>query len=201
MRTIGLVDYGIGNHASVGQCLRKLGYRVRLSAQPALLDEADVLVLPGVGAFKPAMQALHERGLVSYLRAQARAHRPIIGICLGMQLLATSSEERGHTPGLDLIPGQIHQMPDERWHIGWNAVECVGGDPLLLPSHNRYFYFNHSYVYHGPASSTVAVSRLSTPLASVIRQGNVVGLQFHPEKSQAAGQALLTNVIEGLAHA
>jgi imidazole glycerol phosphate synthase glutamine amidotransferase subunit len=201
VKTIGVVDYGVGNHASVGQALRGLGYRVRLTAEAAQLDATDLLVLPGVGAFPPAMHALHQRGLVVYLRTQAEAGRPLLGICLGMQLLATGSHEHGYTPGLDLIPGEVHQMEGARWHIGWNEVECVGDDPLLRTSHRRHFYFNHSCVYNGPPQYRIGVARHPAPIAAAIRRANIVGVQFHPEKSQEAGQALLRNVIEGLAHA
>ena len=196
-----MVDYGVGNHASVAHALRRLGYRVKLSTEPTVLDTTDVLVLPGVGAFPPAMQALHHHGLVAYLREQVRAGRPLLGICLGMQLLTTGSHEHGYTAGLDFIPGEVHQMADARWHIGWNVLECVDQDPLLRTSHGKHFYFNHSYVYHGPAQYRVAVARNPAPLAAVIRRDNVVGVQFHPEKSQAAGQAMLRSLIEGLAHA
>lgn len=196
-----MVDYGVGNHASVANSLRKLGYRVKVGTAPALLDTTDLLVLPGVGAFPVAMQALHRCELVHYLREQARAGRPLLGICLGMQLLATGSHEHGYTTGLDLIPGEIHQMADARWHIGWNVLECVDHDALLRASHGRHFYFNHSYVYHGPAGYRIGVARNPAPMAAVIRRDNVVGVQFHPEKSQAAGQALLRDVIEGLVHA
>lgn len=201
MKAIGVVDYGIGNHASVANSLRKLGYRVKVSCDPAVLDGADVLVLPGVGAFPPAMEALHRHDLVHYLRVQAQAYRPILGICLGMQLLATASHEHHYTTGLDLIPGEIHPMEQSRWHIGWNTIECVRPDPLLGPSDGQAFYFNHSFIYHGSPQYRLCVSRHPAPMASVIRSGNVVGVQFHPEKSQAAGKALLRNLIEGLSHA
>jgi glutamine amidotransferase len=201
MKTIGMVDYGVGNHASVAHALRRLGYRVKLSTDPAVLNATDVLVLPGVGAFPPAMQALHRCGLATYLREQVGVGRPLLGICLGMQLLTTASHEHGYTPGLDFIPGEVHQMADTRWHIGWNVLECVNSDSLLRPSHGRHFYFNHSYVYQGPTEHRLAVARNPTPLAAVIRRNNVVGVQFHPEKSQGAGQAMLRNLIEGLAHA
>lgn len=201
MKTIGIVDYGIGNHASVATSLRKLGYRVKVTAEPGVLDVADVLVLPGVGAFPPAMEALHRHDLVNYLRAQAKAHRPIIGVCLGMQLLATASYEHHYTSGLDLIPGEIHPMDESRWHIGWNTIECVKDDTLLGPSNGQAFYFNHSFVYQGPAQYRLCVSRHPAPMASVIRSGNIIGVQFHPEKSQAAGKELLCNLIEGLADA
>lgn len=196
--TVGIVDYGMGNHASVTHSLRDIGFRVRVSREIQVLNEVDVLLLPGVGAFSSAMQALHERGLVSYLQDQAREHRPIVGICLGMQLLASASQEYHYTVGLDIIPGEVVPLTELKWHIGWNTVECVQPDFLLEPSDGQAFYFNHSFSYRGPAEYQIGISRHPTPMTSVIRRGKVVGLQFHPEKSQAAGKVLLKNIITGL---
>jgi glutamine amidotransferase len=191
----------MGNHASVIHSLRDLGFRVRVSADTMVLGSTDVLVLPGVGAFPSAMQALHQRGLVSYLQQQAREQRPIIGICLGMQLLASASHEFQYTAGLDLIPGEVVAFTGAKWHIGWNTLECAGSDSLLQASDGQAFYFNHSFCYQGPSDYQVGLSRHPESFASVIRRGKVVGFQFHPEKSQAAGRVLLKNVILGLTHA
>lgn len=199
--TVGIVDYGIGNHASVIHCLRGLGFRVRVSADTAVLDATDVLVLPGVGAFPPAMQALHDRALVGYLRQQARGQRPIVGICLGMQMLTTASYELQYTAGLDIIPGEVVAMLGAKWHIGWNTLECINADPLLQASDGQAFYFNHSFCYRGSAEFQAGLSRHPEPFASVIRRGSAIGVQFHPEKSQQAGRELLRNIILGLAHA
>jgi len=199
--TVGIVDYGMGNHASIIHSLRGLGFRVRVSAAPEVLNGTDVLVLPGVGAFPAAMQALHQRGLVSYLQQRAREQHPIIGICLGMQLLASASHEFEFTAGLDLIPGEIVPLIEPKWHIGWNTLECVGSDLLLYASDGKAFYFNHSFCYQGPPEYQVGLTRHPAPFCSVIRRGNVIGIQFHPEKSQEAGKSLLKNVITGLSHA
>ena len=199
--TVGVVDYGMGNHASVIHCLRDLGFRVRVSAETEVLDGTDVLVLPGVGAFPSAMQALHQRGLVGYLQQQAREQRPIIGICLGMQLLTTASYELQFTAGLDIIPGEVVALSGPKWHIGWNTLECIEADSLLQASDGQAFYFNHSFCYQGPTEYQVGLSRHPAPFASVIRRGNAIGVQFHPEKSQEAGRLLLANIISSLAHA
>lgn len=200
--TTALVDYGAGNLASVSQTLGHLGYRCRTSRDPAVLAAADLLVLPGVGAFPPAMAALQASGLADFLRQRAAAGQPIVGICLGMQLLADSSTEHGLTAGLGLVPGQVRPLPQARWYIGWNSVEVVGDDPLLAPSDGESLYFNHAYAYSDPGPDTVAVARLDdgaeAAIPAAVHRGNVVGLQFHPEKSQAAGRTLLRNVIEGL---
>lgn len=199
--TVGIIDYGMGNHASVAHSLRDLGYRVRVSAGIESLNGADILLLPGVGAFPAAMKALHERNLVSYLQEQAELQRPILGICLGMQLLTSASYEHEFTAGLNLIPGEVVAFADHGWHIGWNTLECTQHDPLLQPSNGQTFYFNHSYHYQGPAEYQVATARHPSAFAAVIRRDNIVGIQFHPEKSQATGKVLLKNLIAGLVHA
>jgi len=200
--TAGLVDYGAGNLASVARALTGLGYRARISRDIETLGSTDVLVLPGVGAFPAAMAALHQHRLVDFIQGQARRGQPIIGICLGMQLLAHSSAEQGFTTGLGLIPGQVLPLQTARWHIGWNSMEVTTDDPLLRPSDGLSMYFNHSFVFHAPAEYTAAVSRVDDApdraFAVAVRRNNIVGLQFHPEKSQLAGRALLKNVIEGL---
>lgn len=199
--TIGIVDYGVGNHASVWRTLHTLGYRCRISDEPAVLDAANLLLLPGVGAFPPAMAALNARGLSAYLQEQARHKRPILGICLGMQLLAEASHENDFTAGLGLIPGEVVPLIEPRWHIGWNTIEQVRPDTLLETSIGQTFYFNHSYTYSGPEEFQVCRSRQGKYFPVVIRRGNVIGLQFHPEKSQSAGRQLLRQVIEGLCNA
>jgi glutamine amidotransferase len=199
--TVGVLDYGMGNHASIKHSLSDIGFKVRISAEMGVLNATDVLLLPGVGAYPSAMKALHERGLVRYLKKKAREQRPIIGICLGMQLLATASHEHNYTAGLDLVPGEVMPLEESKWHIGWNTIECVQHDALLAASDGQDFYFNHSFSYRGPSEYQVALSRHAAPLTSVIRRGSVVGLQFHPEKSQAAGRAILKNLITGLCHA
>ncbi len=197
-RTIGIVDYGVGNHASVAASLRRLGYRCKVSHEPEVLSAADLLVLPGVGAFPAAMAALHQYGLVDWLREHARAGRPLIGLCLGMQLFADHSTENGETVGLGLIPGHVEASPTMGWHIGWNSLDVAGGDPLLAPSDGELVYFNHSYYFRAPAEYSVALARHGEPFVAAVRRGRVLGFQFHPEKSQSAGHELLRNAVEGL---
>ena len=201
-RTIGIVDYGVGNHASVMRAFQLLNYRCRVSHDQNLLAECDVLVLPGVGAYPAAMSALYTRGLVDFLREQARSGKPFIGLCLGMQLLADESLEHGSTTGLGLIPGTVRPLLGMDWHIGWNSLETVQHDPLMAPSDGESFYFNHSLVFDVPTAYQAAICRARESSFTVaVRRGNVVGLQFHPEKSQAAGKQLLSRLVEGLGHA
>lgn len=197
-RTIGIVDYGVGNHTSVWRALHALGYRCRVSADPAVLDATDLLVLPGVGAFGAAMEALHRHGLVEYLKTQSGQGKPFVGLCLGMQLMADASYEHGLTAGLGLIAGQVTPLRDARWHIGWNSIEVTRDDPIFRGSDGDSVYFNHSYVFDAAPEYQVGVARLTGAFPVVVRRGNLVGIQFHPEKSQDAGRRLLRNVVEGL---
>ena len=145
------------------------------------------------------MEHLHATGLVGYLQNSAQIGRPIIGICLGMQLLAETSTELSLTQGLGLIPGAIEAIGTPRWHIGWNSLEVVDPQPLLKVSDGDVMYFNHSYTYRGPEAFITAYSRLSEcshPLVAAIHHGSVWGLQFHPEKSQSPGFELLKRLIQ-----
>lgn len=199
LRTIGLVDYGAGNLTSVYRSLHRLGFRCRVSNTPVVFEQTDLLLMPGVGAFPSAMEALQRLELVQYLGDWVSKGKPLVGICLGMQLLADSSTEYGHTAGLGLIPGYVNAIEQSDWHIGWNALEVVNNDPIFKASGGQSFYFNHSYVFNSAPEHRVAVARLgSHPLTVAVRRENCVGMQFHPEKSQTAGTALLRNVIEGL---
>lgn len=201
-KTVGIVDYGVGNHTSVLRTFQALGHRCRVTSDREILAAADVLVLPGVGAFPAAMSALNRDGLASYLCELARQGKPFVGLCLGMQLLADASLEHGTTTGLGLIPGTVRPLPGLDWHIGWNSLETVQHDPLMSPSDGESFYFNHSLVFDVPAAYQVAICRARESSFTVaVRRGNVVGLQFHPEKSQAAGKQLLSQLVEGLGHA
>ena len=174
---------------------------VLVSADPAVLDRCNLLLLPGVGAFRPAIAAVRQYGLDRYLLAQAELGRPLLGICLGMQLLAQASHEDGFTPGLGLIPGEIVALPPPRWHIGWNIIKQIQVDHLFKPSDGVAFYFNHSYAYQGPIEFQICQSTAGLDFAAVVRRKNIVGVQFHPEKSQEAGRLLLRRLVEGLCNA
>ncbi len=198
-KTVGIVDFGLGNQTSVLRAFQALGHHCRVTNAREILASADVLVLPGVGAFPAAMSTLHQDGLASYLCKLARQGKPLIGLCLGMQLLAEESLEHGNTAGLGLIPGKVRPLLGIGWHIGWNSLEAVKSDPLTTPSDGESFYFNHSYVFEVAEAYQTAVSRVqNTSFTVAVRRGNVVGLQFHPEKSQAAGMRLLSRLVDGL---
>lgn len=200
--SIGIVDYGVGNHNSVRHTLNYLGLRCRVSDDHTLLKACDLLLLPGVGAFRPAMQALERKGLDRFLIDQVAHQKPILGICLGMQLLGKSSSENGRTAGLGLIPGDVVPLGIGCWHIGWNTATLQKPDPLFEVAHNQDFYFNHSHAYQALDEFAVCIASFGdTRFASVVRAGKVAGIQFHPEKSQRAGHSLLRSVIEGLCDA
>lgn len=200
MIVVGIVDYGIGNQASVRHALTDIGFRVHVSADPEVLAKSDVFVLPGVGAFPAAMQALEHRGLAGFVRQRAAEGAPLLGICLGMQLLATRSFEYQLTPGLGLIDGEVVPLAGAKWHIGWNSLRCWD-DPLIAPSNGATFYFNHSFMFRCSPKHQVATASHFGDVPAVVRRGKIVGLQFHPEKSQQAGRVLLRNIITGLHYA
>ena len=198
---IGIIDCGVGNHTSILRCIRLLKFRAFISCKENDLNNADVLLLPGVGAFPTAMENLHQNNLTEYLQTETRKGRPLIGICLGMQLLAESSTELGFTTGLGLIPGAIEAIGEPKWHIGWNGLEATTEQELLHKHDGEVMYFNHSYVYKGPNEFIAARFRFqqgSKPFVAAIKRDNVIGLQFHPEKSQQRGLQLLEGVIRRL---
>ena len=198
---IGIVDYGVGNYTSIQQAFQSLGYRCHPSNNPELLCDSDIIVLPGVGAYSAAVTSLHNSDLFEFLRERAAKGHPILGLCLGMQLLGNESREHGNTEGLGLIPGQVVPLDSAQWHIGWNTLEVMNGDNLLLPSNGESVYFNHSFILNTPSEYRICVARMEQSFTVGVRKDNVVGLQFHPEKSQTAGRNLLKNLVEGLTSA
>lgn len=194
--TIGLVDYGLGNLGSVENMLRRVGAQTRRVSTADALDECDKVLLPGVGSFDTGMAKLAERGLDGAIVTFARSGRPLLGICLGMQLLLDASDE-GSAAGLGLIPGRSVRFPTAPGlrvpHMGWNRVFPSRPDPLTdsIPTDNR-FYFVHSYhVVPNDPNHVLATARYGTPFAAMVKDGNVAGAQFHPEKSHSFGKALL----------
>lgn len=199
---IDIVDYGMGNLQSVRNALERLGCEVRVSDQAADLQQADALILPGVGAFGEAMTNLRRLGLVEVLRRAALDERkPLLGICLGMQLLADASEERGQYEGLSLIPGQVKAIPvraDLRLpHMGWNGIAIRQSAPLFagIPEGGA-FYFVHSYHFECDAAHVAAVTDYGTDITAAVQRDHIFGVQFHPERSQRKGQRLLKNFVE-----
>jgi len=199
---INIIDYGMGNIKSVRNALELLGCEVQVSADPAALSSADALILPGVGAFGEAMINLQQRNLVEPLRyAVVSEGKPLLGICLGMQLLAESSLEMGNYPGLCLIPGQVRKIPFSLGftlpHIGWNDVSMRTNDPLFRDISDRSaFYFVHSYRFECDSAYISAITDHGTDITAAVRNEHIFGVQFHPERSQRNGLRLLHNFVE-----
>ena len=203
---IAIVDYGVGNLFSLASSVRSLGAEVRVTRSAEDLRAADHILLPGVGAFADAMDKLRATGLVPVLREQA-AVTPLLGICLGMQLLFDCSSEYGDHAGLGLIPGRVCPLADDLAdpalkvpHIGWNALHITPGradDPLFrYVKDGEYVYYVHSYYAKHCAESTLATSDYSIPVTGAVRRGLVYGTQFHPEKSGDTGLRLLKAFVE-----
>jgi glutamine amidotransferase len=194
-RSVAVLDYGIGNQASVRRLIIDLGHRCIVTRTHEDLRSADVVVLPGVGAFPGAMESLCRAGLTDVLRERARGGGPLFGICLGMQLLAESSDEILPTAGLGLIPGQIRSIGHSNWHIGWNSIEVVAPDRVFQAVDGDTFYFNHSFEFDAPKEYVTAVARAGGIVTAAVRKGCVAGVQFHPEKSQQAGRRLMARLL------
>lgn len=197
MTPVTVLSYGAGNVASVQFALERLGATVRLTADPAEVAEAERLILPGVGAAGYAMARLSELGLVEPIRAFPR---PLLGVCLGQQLLFEASDEGGGVPLLGLIPGRVRGMtpaPDRPVpHMGWSRLAIVRPDPLLEGlDADAWAYFVHSYVCPD-GEATLARADYGDPVPAVVRNGDRWGCQFHPERSAAAGARILRNFLD-----
>lgn len=193
---IGIIDYGMGNRRSVEKAFDHVGARVALTSDPDVLRRAEGLVLPGVGAFPKGMASLRRLGLDRLIAERVAAGTPLLGICLGMQLLFERSEEMEAAAGLSLIPGHVSALraPGRRIpHIGWNEVEFSRRSPLNAGLPGRVaFYHVHSYAARPErAEDVVGTCEYGESFASVVAHGNVFGVQFHPEKSSRDGLALL----------
>jgi glutamine amidotransferase len=192
-----VLAYGAGNTASVLFALERLGATVRLTADPAEVADARRLILPGVGAAAYAMARLRELGLVEPIRA---FQRPLLGVCLGQQLLFEASDEGGGTAMLGLIPGRVTALAPGPGlpvpHMGWSRLSQIKDDPLLERlEEGAYAYFVHGFVCpDGPA--TLACADYGGPVPAIVRAGNRWGCQFHPERSAAAGACILKNFLE-----
>lgn len=196
--SVGIVDSGIGNVSSLYSALTIIGYKVKVTDNPIILDKADVLLLPGVGAFAAVMDIYNVKGISNYMRTAALKNRSIIGICLGMQLLTDSSEESIQCKGLGLIPGKAIRIEDSRWHIGWNTLKASGSSGFLSHHMGSAVYFNHGFQYKGDKRYQVSVAEFVTEIPAIIKYKNLIGFQFHPEKSQDAGRYILQKTIEEL---
>lgn len=196
---VAIVDYGVGNLFSLRCSLAAVGAEAVVTGDPALLRRADRLLLPGVGAFGDAAEQLRQCGLDRVIIEQAQAGTPLLGVCLGMQLLFETSYEYGAHRGLGLIPGVVRPIrplipPQLKIpHIGWNALQLRRDDCPLLRRvrEGDYVYFVHSYYAADCDDDTVATAEYGLPLTAVVQKNNVFGCQFHPEKSGTVGLEIL----------
>lgn len=193
--TVAVVDSGGANISSVLHALGRLGVEPDFTHDPAAIRTAEHVILPGVGAAGHAMHVLRRYGLVEVIRGLTQ---PVLGICLGMQLLFESSEE-DDAEMLGLVPARLERLPDREGlrvpHMGWNAIETACDDPLTRDLDGKWYYFVHSYA--APVGDwTLATSYHGQPFSAVVRRGNFSGAQFHPERSATAGATLLKNFLE-----
>lgn len=201
-----IVDYGIGNTFSVSNAIRALGYhKLRISSAESDILNADALILPGVGSFETCAKNLRERQLDAVLNEAVLARsKPILGICVGMQLMATSSEENGLHVGLDWIPGRVVKLVlPEKYavpHVGWNDVRPRTKDMLFTrTSESPNFYFDHSYHYQCDSAFVTAECQYGISISASIQKNNIHGVQFHPEKSQNNGLRLFRGFFSSIA--
>jgi glutamine amidotransferase len=202
---IAVVDYGMGNRRSVQKALEHVGARAEITRAHETLETADALVVPGVGAFPKAMANLRELGLAELIRERAAQRVPILGICLGMQLLFDRSEELSDTDGLGLIAGQVSWLATGGLrvpHIGWNDVRFEHSSPLLdgLPAGGCPFYHVHSLAVRATdAADVVGTTEYGERFATIVQRGLVFGVQFHPEKSSVDGLRMLASFVRTVA--
>lgn len=197
---IAIIDYGVGNIENVKNAFERLGVDATVTSDPELILSADGAILPGVGAFMDAMKSLVETGLDQTVLERVRSGKPILGICLGMQLMCETSYEDGETQGLGIFKGEIKKLdvPFKVPHMGWNELENLKDDPLLVGLESpAYAYFVHSYYLTGFSPEDVLqVADYGVKVPATIRKGNVFGMQFHPEKSGSTGAVLLKNFVD-----
>ena len=197
---IGIIDYGVDNLFSLRSSFAAIGAEAFVSGDPAELRKADRLILPGVGAFGDAARKLRDSGLDVFVKEQAASGKPLMGICLGMQLLFEKSYEYGEHEGLGLLKGQVvgmsGRLPADLKipHMGWNALELT--KPAKLLENGSYVYFVHSFYAENCADSIAAITDYGIPITAAVEKDNIFGCQFHPEKSGNVGLAILKKFCE-----
>ncbi|MBD3922673.1 imidazole glycerol phosphate synthase subunit HisH [Paenibacillus sp. PR3] len=196
---IAIIDYGMGNLHSVSKAVERLGFDFVITADPARILAADGAILPGVGAFGDAMDNLRETGLDEVTKRFVATGKPLLGICLGMQLLFSESEEYGNHQGLNLLPGRVVRFQGDYKvpHMGWNKLSFRQSSPLFEGLEEGHVYFVHSYhVKPELASDLLATVDYYQQVTAIVGRDNVYGMQFHPEKSSDLGMQLLGNFLK-----
>ncbi|KOR87661.1 imidazole glycerol phosphate synthase subunit HisH [Paenibacillus solani] len=197
---IAIVDYGMGNLHSVSKAVERLGYKPLVTGEREEILAADGIILPGVGAFGDAMEQLRETSLDAVMKEAAESGKPLLGICLGMQLLFSRSEEHGKNEGLNILPGSVVRFPGGDYkvpHMGWNSLQFKKREhPLFAGLEEGHVYFVHSYhVLPEVQADLLAVTDYGQPVTAIVGRGSVYGMQFHPEKSGKLGMSLLRNFL------
>ncbi len=198
---IAIIDYGMGNLRSVEKALLSLGADCSIISRPGAGIRYSGVILPGVGAFGDAMKSLRQEGWIDWIQETINSGLPFLGICLGLQLLFSRSEEGAGAGGLGVIPGKVVRFPDSAGiipHMGWNQLKITSATPLLSGLEDGcYVYFVHSYIVIPEDPGVIAaLTDYGDDFVSAVARDNVYGLQFHPEKSQAVGLAILQNFID-----
>ena len=195
---IAVVDYGVGNLFSLTQSLKAIGADAAVTGDSEVIRSADGIILPGVGAFEDARRKLSESGLDKVVTEEARCGKKLLGICLGMQMLFEESHEYGVHEGLALLSGRVIPMDGnipkglKRPHIGWNSLNITRSHPIFkYVKEKDYVYFVHSYYASGCEDSLLATSDYGVPITAAVAKGNIMGMQFHPEKSGEVGLGIL----------
>ena len=197
IKKFAILDYGIGNFGSLKGMLNKIGHNVYIGNNYKDLEKADFLILPGVGAFPSAINIIKKNHLDKSLRKLKTQSKPMLGICLGMHLLTTSSEELGLNKGLSFIPGKTKQNLKKAHHIGWSKLNFIDKKNDFFKFDDTDFYFLHMYSYNGPKNTHIAYANFDkNKVASIIQKKNIVGVQFHPEKSQDNGLEFFKKYID-----
>jgi len=196
--TIALVDYGAGNLRSVENALREVGARVVVTRDPEAVRTADRVVVPGQGSMPECAEAMRRSGVAEALRGAVDRGAPVLGICVGLQILFEEGEEAGGAKGLGLLPGKIARLPDGEKlpNIGWSPVRLVSDAPLFAPLDGEYVYFAHSYAAPAEAPGVALLATHGRDYCAALARGNLFAVQFHPEKSQAVGLSLLRRFVE-----
>ena len=200
---VAIIDYGVGNLFSLKSSLREIGAEAVVTSDEKVIAEADRIILPGVGAFEDAARKLRETGMAEVVKREAAAGKPMMGICLGMQLMFDVGYEYGEHEGLGLIRGSVRPVADvipEGYkipHIGWNLLKFRKESPLFkYIKEDDYVYFVHSYYAAECDESVIAVTEYGAELTAAVANGNVYGCQFHPEKSGEVGMKILKAFME-----
>lgn len=195
---IGIIDYGMGNIFSLTGALKRLDAEYVFTDDIKKLEQCSALILPGVGAFTDAMANLKEREMDVFLHKWASANKPLLGICLGMQLLFEKSYEHGETPGLALIPGKVKEIPPlvKVPHMGWNKIQLKNKHPYLPNLEEGFVYFVHSFYADTEKQYIIASTDYGVEIPAIIGKDSVIGMQFHPEKSSETGKNILKELLK-----